>query len=274
MWTINRKLSSWGLPPINDPRYLFLVLQLIWVTYSLVFPAYSRSVIQFVVCVSTAAILDFACHRYFRGINFFPFSGILSSLGAFLMCDANGVWPYFTVAALSILSKHLIRVERHHVFNPNNFGIVACVLLFPLDITMNAARWGGFSWIWIAVAGTGVIIAAKAHRLWLTGGFMATFLAGAYVRALISGRPFEAVCAPLTGAAFYLYLFFHITDPKTTPERRAEQLAFGVALGVVDAYLRYQQMKFAPFFALFLICPLYTLIREYRRQQKMELAGT
>lgn len=251
-----------GLPEISDPRYLFIAVQSLWVAYALWFPAYHRSGEQLAICVGTAMIIDFFLHWYFRNIKFFPLSALTASLGAFLMCDSTGLWPYFFVALASITSKHFLRTSESHILNPNNFGIVMAVILFPEAININAARWGGYWQLAAAVAIGGIAVSIRAKRIYVSLGFLSGFVAGAWIRTLILAKPFHIALAPTTGAAFYLYSFYHITDPKTTPSLAKSQLLFGFLVAALDAIMRFYESKYAFFFALFIACPVYAFIKE------------
>ena len=65
----------------------------------------------------------------------------------------RGWWIFVAVAAVSLLSKHVIRWRGEHVFNPSNIGLVA---LLPRRSAARRAEpldfwWGPMSW-WMALA--------------------------------------------------------------------------------------------------------------------------
>ena len=64
----------------------------------------------------------------------------------------RGWWIFVGTAAISLLSKYVIKWRGGHVFNPSNFGLVLCFLVLgrnraePLDFW-----WGGMSpWLGLA----------------------------------------------------------------------------------------------------------------------------
>ena len=71
----------------------------------------------------------------------------------------HGAWIFAATAAVSLLSKHLIRWRGRHIFNPSNFGLVLCFLVLgktraePLDFW-----WGPMS-LWLALALIALIVA-------------------------------------------------------------------------------------------------------------------
>src|SRR5207237_8207924 len=73
------------------------------------------------------------------------------------------------------------------------------------DLTTNAVIWC-----------FGLLIAARVRMLHVTLAYVACFVALAGVRSMITGGPLVAEIAPLTGPMYQLFIFFMITDPKTT----------------------------------------------------------
>ncbi len=251
-------------PTKSDPRWLVLTFILCYVIFALSFSGFSRGFDQFFASVLTCLLFDIV-FLFFKRTSILPLSSLVSSLGLFLLCDSNLVWIYSLIAAISISSKHLIRISHRHIFNPNNFGIVFGVLFFPNYMTTVAGRWGGslLSSALIGILGVAVVI--RVRRLPLVISYAITFFAGALARALLLNRPFFTVAAPITGAAFQLYLFYMLTDPVTTPKGYKNQAIFGVGLGFLDACFRFYQVKYAPFFSLFLMCAAFSFIEEVCR---------
>jgi Na+-transporting NADH:ubiquinone oxidoreductase subunit NqrB len=246
------------IPRRGDPRWPVLALLLAYVVFALSSPGFSRRPAQFLASVLTCVVLDLALGRA-KGILLVPLSGLITALGTLLLCDSPTVWAYALVAALSVLSKQLIRLDGRHVFNPNNFGIVVALLFFSGDVTVVAGRWGGSGALMGLIALLGVYAARRAGRLSLAAAYVGSFFLGVLARKALYGAPLSAVAAPMTGAAFQLFTFFMVTDPKTTPQTRAGQCAFGVALGLVDNVFRFLQVNSSPFYALFLLTALQPL---------------
>lgn len=238
-------------PGLLDPRWTILPFLLSFDVFALTSPGFSRSPVQFAAGVGTCLFLDSAILFLIRKLWLAPVSGFISSLGLLLLCDSPFVWPYAAVGAISILSKHLIRSEGRHMFNPLNFGIVFGLLFFSREMTVVAGRWGGSLSGMLVVVSLGVLAAYRARRLDLSLAYVLTFLAGVFVRCALKGAPFWSVAAPMTGAAFMLFTFYMITDPMTTPETRRGRIIFGVAVALLDTVLRYYQVNFSPFYALF-----------------------
>ena len=101
----------------------------------------------------------------------------------------RGWWIFVATAAVSLLSKHVIRWRGEHVFNPSNIGLV----IFFLALGRNRAApldfwWGPMSaWLVLALV---VIVSGGFAILWrlkllrVALGFWVAFAAGIGVLAL------------------------------------------------------------------------------------------
>jgi hypothetical protein len=61
--------------------------------------------------------------------------------------------------------------------------------------------------------------------------------------------------APITGPMYQLFIFFMITDPRTTVRRRWGQYVVVILVAVVEMALRLADAIYAPLYALFLVGP-------------------
>jgi len=82
----------------------------------------------------------------------------------------------------------------------------------------------------------------------------------AYVRSMVTGDSWFAEVAPITGPMYQLFIFFMITDPKTTTRRKWSRCTVAVLIAVVEAVLRLKECIYAPFYALFIVGPIANLI--------------
>jgi len=252
----------WSLPGLGDPRWAILAFLVSYDLYAIATPEFGRRPAQWAAGIGACLLSDLAFLRL-RKVSLVPLSGLISSLGLLLLLDSPFVWPYALCGFLAIASKHLIRVDGRHVFNPLNFGCMTVLLLLPGWTTMDAGRWGNTSPLLITLVALGFLAAWRAKRLLVATAYLAVFFAGAWLRSQVWGAPMGTICAPATGAAFHLFAFYMITDPATTPDRPTAGLAFGGAVGLLDAALRQVEYRYAPLLALFLLC---TAVPFWRRR--------
>ena len=196
----------------------------------------------------------------------FLLSAHITGLACAMLLYANErLGPVIFASVVAICSKCLLRApaERgtRHFFNPSNFGITVTLLVFswvsiapPYQFTENMTSFG--DWILPAViVCTGTFLNARfTHRLPLIAAWLGGFVAQAALRSLFFDTPLEAGLVPMTGVAFILYTFYMVTDPATTPERRREQIAFGLSVAAVYGLLMVAHVVFGLFFALTIVC--------------------
>ncbi len=72
--------------------------------------------------------------------------------------------------------------------------------------------------------------------------------------------PFLAEVAPITGPMYQLFIFFMITDPKTTVKPRWAQCLVAFLVAVVEMALRLAESVHAPYFALAIVGPIASII--------------
>ena len=101
-----------------------------------------------------------------------------------------------------------------------------------------------------------------------------SFFAFAFLRSWITGDPWQAEIAPITGPMYQLFIFFMITDPRDNCEieKRANALwCFVVALA--EMLLRLNHVIYAPLYALFIVGPTAMLIEMWLNSRRAKLAG-
>lgn len=248
-------------PKLKDPRWIFFIFSGSFVLYAISSPGFTRTPEQFFTAVLTCILLDFLLLYFYKKVFMFPLSGLLSSFGLFLMCDTPFVWPLFLGGVLIVFSKHFIAIDNRHVFNPNNFAIVLMSLFLPNIVTVTSGRWGGNIYVMYYLFLLGSFLCYKINRHTLVISYVITFVIGAWIRSLILNIPFLTILGPGTGAAFQLFIFYHITDPLTTPQKKSHQVIFAICIGVLDTYLRYEKNKFAPFLSYFIIAGFYSFLK-------------
>ena len=76
----------------------------------------------------------------------------------------------------------------------------------------------------------------------------------------MTGSPWQSEIAPITGPMYQLFIFFMITDPKTTVRSKTGQcvVVFAVALLEDGAALVPERLR--PYYALFIVGPTALLI--------------
>jgi enediyne biosynthesis protein E5 len=223
-------------------------------------PHYGRSFIQAFVTFLTAIVIDLG-YNYYKYKSFrFPLSTILSTFGILFLAYSSQIWPFVLMAVLSVLSKFFIKVNNNHIYNPNNFALAVCFFLFSPIVSSSIGRWDNSLVLSLIFLTFGTYIAYKVNRLTISISYIIFYILGALLLAFMGGTDPKIHLAPLGSAVFYLFTFFHITEPKTTPNSIKGMIIFGALIGVVQFIFRYNQVLFSGFYAVFIICSLRPLL--------------
>ena len=141
----------------------------------------------------------------------------MSGISVGILVRSPAFWPYALCSAISITSKYVLRVQGRHLWNPTNFGIVAMLLLAPDAVAGLSVQWGNnllpMVFVWVFGIGHPAHRRPAAHHADLRRGVLAS---SGWCAPLVTGHPFLSEVAPITGPMYQLFIFFMITDPKTT----------------------------------------------------------
>jgi len=252
------------LPSVRDPRlHLAAVIVSLQALGQVAF-GFELSIAQILLSLGTCAVLEFGIAFFGRHVLMWPASALLTGNGvAFVLrvpgtrhgdwWSLHGWWIFVATAAVSLLSKHLVRPGGGHVFNPSNLGLVLCFCLLGPGRTEPLYFWWGPMSAWMALAlalivGGGLAILRRLRLLVIAAAFWAAFAAAVGLLAA-TGHAMTARwhAGPITGAYFWwvlvtspevlVFLFFMITDPKTTPATTRARAVYAVAVGLVAALL-------------------------------------
>lgn len=275
-------------PSSRDPRLqlagVILSLQVLGQTIF----GFNVSIAQILTAMVTAAVLEVVITFWLRGAIVWPASALLTgSSVAFILRVAgtqhgqwwslHGAWIFAATAAVSVVSKYVIRVGDRHVFNPSNIGLLLCFVLLgsnrvnPLDLWWARPGPGLALALAIIVVG-GLVIVSRLGMLRVAVAFWVTFAASMAVLAArghaittrwhvgpVHGRLFWS--ALVTSPEILLFLFFMITDPKTAPRGRVSQVIYGASVAVAASLLAAPQQtefgtKVAILGGLAIVCAL------------------
>jgi Na+-translocating ferredoxin:NAD+ oxidoreductase RnfD subunit len=252
------------LPTLRDPRlHLASVIISLQILGQAAFD-FRVSIAQILISLGTCALLEVGIAFWRQGLIMWPASALITGNGvAFILrvpgthhgdwWSLHGWWIFVGTAAVSLLSKYVIRWRGGHIFNPSNIGLVICFLALGSSRAEPLDFWWGPMSTWMAVAliiivGGGLAILSRLHLLVIAVGFWLAFAAGIGLLAA-TGHAMTARwhLGPITGAYFWwvlvtspeilAFLFFMITDPKTTPKNTPGRVVYAVAVGLLAALL-------------------------------------
>jgi hypothetical protein len=265
-------LGRWVVPARSDPRLPFAALLTLYAVLGCTVLTVNRGAEQILLTVVTGCLLDMALHWLLRErVLVVPLSAYISSLSlALLLNYSHDSWLLFLPVFLTIGSKYLLTYEEAHVFNPSMCGITLALLLGGDLITAAPAyQWGGTLAMSIFIVTTALtLFVFRIGRTALIVAFLGFYLLQIGVRAWVMRwyLPPEALLfGTLTSAPFFLFVFFMITDPKTSPARPRAQIVVAFALVVVDLLFHVVSHLYTFFYAAFVVALARFLFLHTRR---------
>ncbi len=246
-----------------DPRYiapLFITCILLvgHLSYGIL-ESYEKTTLAIVAAIVTELVLG----RIFYGKWLNLASAYITGISVGILVRSPAFWPYALCSVISIMSKYVLRVKGRHLWNPSNFGI--CVLLFlAADTVVSLSiQWGNFIWPMLVIWVLGSIIIWRARRFHISATYVVSFFAFAFLRSWITGDPWQAEIPPISGPMYQLFVFFMVTDPKTTVRSKAGQCLVAFCVALMEMILRLNQVIYAPLYALFIVGPTAMLIESW-----------
>jgi Na+-translocating ferredoxin:NAD+ oxidoreductase RnfD subunit len=283
------------LPSVKDARlHLAAVIISLQVLGQVAFD-FDLSIAQILISIGTCALLELAIVFWQKRIILWPASALLTGNGvAFVLrvpgtehgdwWSLHGWWIFAATSAVALLSKYVLRLRGEHIFNPSNIGLVLCFLILGPGRAEPLNFWWGPMDAWMAVALAiivlgGVAILARLRLLTIAVGFWVAFAAATGVLALsghamtarwhlgeISGFYFWRVL--ITSPEILVFLFFMITDPKTSPRGRKARIVYSVSIALLATLLiaaarTEYWSKVAVLGALAIVCLVRALYRRF-----------
>ena len=117
--------------PRIDQRYLApLLITCVLVVGQITF-GFLESWSRTFLAIATAILTELVVVRAVYGKWPHLASAYVSGISVGILVRSPAFWPYALCAAISIVSKYVLRVRGRHIWNPTNFGVVAMLLLAP-----------------------------------------------------------------------------------------------------------------------------------------------
>ncbi len=200
-------------------------------------------------------------------------SSYISGISVGILMKSSAFWPFALCGIISILSKYVLRTSDRHLWNPTNFGMTAMLFLAPQHVASLNVQAGNNGWAIVTIWILGGLIMYKLGRFHMPLVFVAAFVPLAFFRSYITGHPWQTELAPITSPMFQLYIFFMITDPKTTVHGRWPQIIFVIAVAIAETVCRLAFKDIHSLYhSLFIVGPVATLIEITVRRMRANVA--
>jgi Na+-translocating ferredoxin:NAD+ oxidoreductase RnfD subunit len=194
------------------------------------------------VSIITAVVVDLLLDKYFKKTCKIPISAVITGLiiGSIAPINASFVLVILAVL-LAELSKFFIRFKGSNIFNPAAFGLLVSLAVFSVGDSWWAAPSFNFYSLAIPLSFILVIAAYKAKRIVESLSFIAMVLILSFVS---NSFQLSAIASALIGLNYY-FAFAMVSDPKTSPHKFNQQIAFGAFIALVFFALSVYSVPYA-----------------------------
>src|SRR5579864_4259138 len=255
--------AIWLVPRKNDPRIPFACILTAYAVLGCTVLGFNRTPLQILLTLAAGCLLDMGLHWIFcNRERLIPLSAYISMMSiALLLNYSHNYYLLFLPVFFTIVSKYVVTFRGRHIFNPSLFGLVCALLLGRgLYSSAPAYQWGG-SWSIVAfmITAACVLFVFRIGRTPLVLSFLFFYSLQTLLRAYIlrDHLPMETlILGTLTSPRFYLFTLYMITDPKTSPSGKWQQVGWSFAVVLADLWFHTMESLSTLFYALFLICIL------------------
>jgi Na+-translocating ferredoxin:NAD+ oxidoreductase RnfD subunit len=199
-------------------------------------------------------------------------SAYITGISVGILVRSPAFWPFVVASALAITSKYVLRYRGRHLWNPSNFGISVLLFLLPTSVAMLSIQWGNNMASMVVIWALGSIIIWRLRRFHISATYVISFLVLAIARSWIIHEPWLSEISPITGPEYQLFIFFMITDPKTTVRSKKGQCIVAFFVALLEMFFRLDQSIYAELYALFWVGPVALLIEMWLDSRRAKSA--
>lgn len=251
----------------TPPVFITLILLAGHLSFGML-ESYQKTLLAILVSIAAETVLG----RIFLGKWPHLASAYITGISVGILVRSPAYWPFALCALISITSKYVLRYKGRHLWNPSNCGI-SILLFLAGDIAASLSiQWGNFLLPMVVIWALGSVIIWRLRRFHITGTYVVFFLLFAFLRSWMTGSPWQSEVAPITGPEYQLFIFFMITDPKTTVKGWKGQCIVAFAVAFVEMLMRLDRVIYAPFYALFFVGPAALLVEMWLNSRRVQMA--
>jgi Na+-transporting NADH:ubiquinone oxidoreductase subunit NqrB len=188
-------------------------------------------------------------------------SAIITSLGLSLLLKTNSPILFFLAGSLAIGQKFAFKVNGKHLWNPANFSIIILVLLSE-NAWVSPGQWGSSAILVLLIAVAGLNVISRVNRIETGLAFILTLAILEYGRTILYlGWGHEVWLHKLSSGTLWLFAFFMITDPMTSPNNKKARMIWAICIAIFSFVLtNFYFINAAPQWVLFALTPFTVII--------------
>ena len=196
----------------------------------------AAALIPVLIAVIATTLLDLFI-EYFKTKQWvFPQSALISGLFIGGLLTQGLQWHIYVLAGIiAILSKHLIKIQQKHIFNPANFGILLVSMIFGVSHTW----WVSSPLVFVLIFG--IFIIWRLRRFDLAVSFLVSYYLINSIAELIGGSTFNDVLyTVINGGVVYFFSMYMLIEPKTNPTSgKKQRIIYGILVAILFIALHF-----------------------------------
>ncbi len=222
--------------PITLKTYMgaiLLILSIIGIAKIGVSKTLPQLLISLIVCISLDLIINYAKKKKF----ILPDSAVITAFFIATVLSIGQQWYIPLIAgSAAVLSKHIIKINNRHIFNPAVFGMFIAMLLFN-----SAIEWWASSPLWPVII-FGIFMIYKMRNYYLVSSYLIAGILISLIYHLLTNN--EITSRVLFFSINFFFMMFMLVEPMTSPFRKKGKIIYGILVSFLS-------------FAAFIIIPQY-----------------
>jgi Na+-translocating ferredoxin:NAD+ oxidoreductase RnfD subunit len=237
-----------------DPRYFQVLFQLFFLIYGIGILGWPPNWPHYATCIGACLLFNYLAEsakqkRFMsllgkNGFARWGFSVLISAMSLCLLLKTNHWSTSALACALTVGSKYIFHYKGKHIFNPSAFGIVATLLLTH-DAWLSPGQWGNDAILFFTGLTFGTIVVTRVQKLDTSLAFLFTFAGLLFCRqVLVLHWPIDHFIHSLSTGSLFLFAFFMISDPRTSPNHLIARIAWAAVIAGISFYLAAFKWKY------------------------------
>ncbi len=234
---------------IKLKTYMGLILFILTII-GMIKNGFSQTIPQMLIALAATVPLDLIIN-YYKEKNFIlPDSATISAFFIATALSINQPWYIPLVAGIiAILSKHIIKINNKHIFNPAVFGLFITILIFNATI-----GWWSSQILWLVII-FGIFMMYKMKNYKMVLSYLITSLILSLVYNLINKN--NLTLGILFFSTNLFFMFFMLVEPITSPTNKKAKMIFGILVAVFSFLVLIFIPKYEPSITALVLADLF-----------------
>ena len=212
---------------LNTPKLQLALFLLIKIFVDLLYGFSLINLVYFVLTIGITVILEYIFLKIRKIKPFFLSASIVTGIIIAMLNSPKNSWlETIFIIFLAIASKHFIRIQNRHIFNPAAFGLFFGSLVFRTPV----AWWSVSSAFFLFLFLPGYVSIFRSKKLNIILSFFVIYnLLTFFIIKRIN----------IFDPVIIFFTLVMLAEPMTSPNRPMRQILFGVITAVITIILSY-----------------------------------